>query len=169
MSSACVDYVPALCTHRPSLLPIEWSGELFGLWQRFRFAVLMPREDTQTLSFRGRRSRNKVSVGEPAEGSLSFLHPHHAYSVRFLFFVSRGRCRARVFSKGACAPSARAHPASADSCGWASVARLPLVRAVVWSCVCACLHIHMCLLLFRALVTSKSHNLGRWISWHEQR
>ncbi|CAL6281827.1 unnamed protein product [Bathycoccus prasinos] len=24
-SSACVDYVPALCTHRPSLLPIEWS------------------------------------------------------------------------------------------------------------------------------------------------
>ena len=33
-------------------------------------------EDTQTLSFRGRRSRNKVSVGEPAEGSLSFLHPH---------------------------------------------------------------------------------------------
>eukprot|EP00982_Pelagococcus_subviridis_P016256 31465-Pelagococcus_subviridis.AAC.4 len=29
-SSACVDYVPALCTHRPSLLPIEWSGEMFG-------------------------------------------------------------------------------------------------------------------------------------------
>ena len=36
-------------------------------------------EDTQTLSFRGRRSRNKVSVGEPAEGSLSFLHPHTVY------------------------------------------------------------------------------------------
>ena len=83
MSSACVDYVPALCTHRPSLLPIEWSGEFFGLWQRFRFAVLMPREDTQTLSFRGRRSRNKVSVGEPAEGSLSFLHPHSAYRLTF--------------------------------------------------------------------------------------
>ena len=31
----------------------------------------MPREAVQTLSFRGRRSRNKVSVGEPAEGSLS--------------------------------------------------------------------------------------------------
>ena len=30
-SSAWADYVPALCTHRPSLLPIEWSGELFGL------------------------------------------------------------------------------------------------------------------------------------------
>ena len=25
----------------------------------------------QTLSFKGRRSRNKVSVGEPAEGSLT--------------------------------------------------------------------------------------------------
>ncbi|PIA12637.1 hypothetical protein COEREDRAFT_94979 [Coemansia reversa NRRL 1564] len=23
-SSPCDDYVPALCTHRPSLLPIEW-------------------------------------------------------------------------------------------------------------------------------------------------
>ena len=37
-SSACVDYVPALCTHRPSLLPIEWPGETFGLdfgsWQQ---------------------------------------------------------------------------------------------------------------------------------------
>ena len=26
-SSARVDYVPALCTHRPSLLPIEWFSE----------------------------------------------------------------------------------------------------------------------------------------------
>src|ERR1700723_4619577 len=33
-SSACVDYVPALCTHRPSLLPIEWLSESFGLAQR---------------------------------------------------------------------------------------------------------------------------------------
>jgi hypothetical protein len=37
-SSACADYVPALCTHRPSLLPIEWLSEAFGLaqggWQR---------------------------------------------------------------------------------------------------------------------------------------
>ncbi|CAM6000879.1 unnamed protein product, partial [Sphagnum balticum] len=30
-SSACADYVPALCTHRPSLLPIEWLSEAFGL------------------------------------------------------------------------------------------------------------------------------------------
>ena len=29
-SSARVDYVPALCTHRPSILPIEWLSEAFG-------------------------------------------------------------------------------------------------------------------------------------------
>ncbi|KAK7285921.1 hypothetical protein RJT34_20709 [Clitoria ternatea] len=38
-SSARVDYVPALCTHRPSLLPIEWSGEVFGLRRRGLFAA----------------------------------------------------------------------------------------------------------------------------------
>ena len=32
-SSPCADYVPALCTHRPSLLPIEWLSEAFGLAQ----------------------------------------------------------------------------------------------------------------------------------------
>ena len=33
-------------------------------------------EEDQTGSFRGSKSRNKVSVGEPAEGSLSmFLRP----------------------------------------------------------------------------------------------
>ena len=30
-SSARVDYVPAFCTHRPSLLPMEWFSEVFGL------------------------------------------------------------------------------------------------------------------------------------------
>ena len=30
-SSACVDYVPALCTHCSSLPPIEWLSEIFGL------------------------------------------------------------------------------------------------------------------------------------------
>ncbi len=37
-STARIDFVPALCTHRPSLLPIEWSGEVSGLalviWQQ---------------------------------------------------------------------------------------------------------------------------------------
>ena len=32
------------------------------------------REDDQTVAFRGSKSRNKVSVGEPAEGSLSVAH-----------------------------------------------------------------------------------------------
>ena len=30
-SSACVDCIPALYTHRSSLLPIEWLSEIFGL------------------------------------------------------------------------------------------------------------------------------------------
>ncbi|KAK8590391.1 hypothetical protein V6N13_057284 [Hibiscus sabdariffa] len=38
-SSACVNYVPALYTHRPSLLLIEWSGEVFGSRRRGRFAT----------------------------------------------------------------------------------------------------------------------------------
>ncbi|GLT35346.1 hypothetical protein SLA2020_098100 [Shorea laevis] len=37
-SSARVDYVPTLCTHRSSLLPIEWSNEVFGSRQQGRFA-----------------------------------------------------------------------------------------------------------------------------------
>ncbi|KAK8590478.1 hypothetical protein V6N13_057371 [Hibiscus sabdariffa] len=38
-SSARVDYVPALCTLRPSVLPTEWSSELFGSRRRGRFAA----------------------------------------------------------------------------------------------------------------------------------
>src|SRR6201990_1500215 len=34
----------------------------------------MAREDAQTCSFRGSKSRNKVSVGEPAEGSLTRIY-----------------------------------------------------------------------------------------------
>ena len=73
-SSACIDYVPALCTHRPSLLPIEWSDENYGLSVWAAFVAYASREVVWTLSFRGRRSRNKVSVGEPAEGSLTSFH-----------------------------------------------------------------------------------------------
>ena len=70
-SSACVDYVPALCTHRPSLLPIEWLSEAFGLAQERLATATQSRKVDQTWSFRGSKSRNKVSVGEPAEGSLA--------------------------------------------------------------------------------------------------
>ncbi|KAI3663361.1 hypothetical protein L6452_46050 [Arctium lappa] len=45
-SSARVDYVPALCTHRPSLLPIEWSGEVLGSRRRGRFAAWRRRENS---------------------------------------------------------------------------------------------------------------------------
>ncbi|KAK9160456.1 hypothetical protein Syun_006797 [Stephania yunnanensis] len=38
-SSARVDYVPPLYTHTPSLLPIEWSGEVFGSRRRGGFAA----------------------------------------------------------------------------------------------------------------------------------
>ena len=78
-SPAYADYVPGLCTHRPSLLPIGCSGEFIGCGR----AIVIPlpargegssRENTQTLASRGRRSRNKVSVGEPAEGSLAHIN-----------------------------------------------------------------------------------------------
>ena len=74
-SSARVDYVPALCTHRPSLLPIERFSEVLGLFGS-RITLTAWREDDQTVAFRGSKSRNKVSVGEPAEGSLSVASLH---------------------------------------------------------------------------------------------
>ena len=46
-----------------SVRPSDWRS---GGWQR----PPQCREVGQTWSFRGSRSRNKVSVGEPAEGSL---------------------------------------------------------------------------------------------------
>ena len=74
-SSACVDYVPALCTHRPSLLPIEWFSEASWLAPTLCLVQRVGgREVVQTWSFRGSKSRNKVSVGEPAEGSLTRIH-----------------------------------------------------------------------------------------------
>ena len=63
MSSTYIEYVPALCTHRPSLLPIECTDELWGYVHWYV-------EPPQILVFRGSTSRNKVSVGEPADGSL---------------------------------------------------------------------------------------------------
>ena len=72
-SSARVDYVPALCTHRPSLLSIERFSEGLGLVSVWRASAgTVGREDARTRSLGESKSRNKVSVGEPAEGSLSF-------------------------------------------------------------------------------------------------
>jgi hypothetical protein len=72
-SLACIEYVPELSTHRPSLLPIESFSEISGgeLCDALCIAVAIAKVD-QTWWFRGSKSRNKVSVGEPAEGSLMY-------------------------------------------------------------------------------------------------
>jgi hypothetical protein len=119
----------------------------------------MPREAVQTLSFRGRRSRNKVSVGEPAEGSLSFLHPHRAYHstvVSYLPLCGLGF----VPDRGEGSTLLRQpHRSVVASLHGVVVAWPPPARA--WLCA-----------LRAALLESpliKSNNSCRWISWHEQR
>jgi hypothetical protein len=69
-SSPHVDYVPALCTHRPSLLPIEWLSETSGRRRPHAATQVTRMKVGRTWSFRGSKSRNKVTVGEPAVGSL---------------------------------------------------------------------------------------------------
>jgi hypothetical protein len=64
-SSKHIDYVPAICTHRPSLLPMPVGYRLtdllpFGVWGKV----------DPCLTSRGSKSRNKVAVGEPAAGSF---------------------------------------------------------------------------------------------------
>lgn len=61
-SSNCADYVPAICTHRPSLFPMDGEIQVVGL--------ALCREDNRYLIIRGSKSRNKVAVGEPAAGSF---------------------------------------------------------------------------------------------------
>ena len=48
--------------------PLDWRPRM-GILS----LIVGRREDVQTGSFRGSKSRNKVSVGEPAEGSLLFF------------------------------------------------------------------------------------------------
>ena len=71
-SSKCIDYVTGLCTHRPSLLPIDKKGEALGAPTQVRGELF------QIFFIRGRRSRNKVSVDESADGSLLKNHRHTA-------------------------------------------------------------------------------------------
>ena len=69
----------------------------------YRFADLAVREIEWTLLSRGRRSRNKVSVGEPAEGSITRLtHQNIAtYCGGLPLFVSNlfFQSRSQKFSK----------------------------------------------------------------------
>ena len=66
--------VMALCAHRLSLLLIGWFSEVFGLRLGESQDTPWLWEVDQIWSSRGSKSRNKVSVGEPAEGSL----PYHS-------------------------------------------------------------------------------------------
>jgi hypothetical protein len=75
-SSGRADYVPALCTHRPSLLPIERLSEAIGL------APVVGNDDQsrkvgQTWSFRGSKSRNKVFVLSKAKRSFKMILLHN--------------------------------------------------------------------------------------------
>lgn len=65
-SSTYGDYVPVLCTHRPSLDPIGCNVEFDGRGRASSPAA----EVTQDFASRGTRSRNKVALGEPGAGSL---------------------------------------------------------------------------------------------------
>ena len=94
--------------------PLDWGNEVGSPNE-------MPREVVQTLSFRGRRSRNKVSVGEPAEGSLTVSfhsHPLGIVSPTGPSFPSRvgwGLARRARAWRRACAR--RAGPGSSGG-GW---------------------------------------------------
>lgn len=63
-SSKHIDYVPAICTHRPSLLPMPVGYRLTDN------GCLQSLEVNPYLTSRGSKSRNKVAVGEPAAGSF---------------------------------------------------------------------------------------------------
>ncbi len=69
-SSDHPDYVPAICTHRPSLLPIGCKIEVLGGCGDISSPTA---ELAQYFTARGSKSRNKVAVGEPAAGSLPVL------------------------------------------------------------------------------------------------
>ena len=64
--------------------PPDW-GDAFGSPD----ATL--REAVQTLLFRGRRSRNKVSVGEPAEGSLPHTRSKRSTLLRNYYFLKTNK------------------------------------------------------------------------------
>ena len=72
-----VSHQLALITSLPFVHTARRSYRLNGPVRTSDFALdagqpaTCAREVVQTLPFRGRRSRNKVSVGEPAEGSLT--------------------------------------------------------------------------------------------------
>ena len=99
----------------------------------------MPREAVQTLSFRGRRSRNKVSVGEPAEGSLPVFPPStFAYCLSSRGVVCAALSSSRRGERRVAAGSRPPTPASARSWVRSRAAPLCASRASVARGVSAC-------------------------------
>src|ERR1700749_871368 len=88
-SSARADYVPALCTHRPSLLPIEWLSEAFRLaqegWQR------PPRAGK--LVKPGHLEEVKVVTRFPCQVLCWNMIPSAVYTYRSLCSHASGRSR----------------------------------------------------------------------------
>ena len=68
----------ALITSLPFVHTARRYYRLNGLVRPPDLGLYRLGEVVQTWSFRGSKSRNKVSVGEPAEGSLTIQHTHRA-------------------------------------------------------------------------------------------
>jgi hypothetical protein len=78
-SLACVEYVPWVCTHRPSLVPTSYLVRSLEANSMVTCHYGCIAKVDQTWWFGGTKSRNKVSVGEPAEGSLMYIYHICAY------------------------------------------------------------------------------------------
>ena len=141
----------------------------------------MPREAVQTLSFRGRRSRNKVSVGEPAEGSLPVFPPSTPCvpsrgvscasegalgSSRALALPPASSRPGSVVGRTSCEAGAHnVHAARSASLG----GRLSSLRGVVPSLPSARVLGETSRSTPSLLSVVPPHNSCRWISWLPQR
>ena len=76
-----------------------------------RFALPSWRKDVQTVALRGSKSRNKVSVGEPAEGSLKVWF-RASGADRMLWQTKSGRSGCFVETKAGVVPWLGSQPRS---------------------------------------------------------
>ena len=111
-----------------------WKGVQVFCWVfRTGRQVTLPglREDNQTVAFRGSRSRNKVSVGEPAEGSFVLF-----VSVGFRANANTLPCEGMAF----CLLRAMGCAGVVDNCTCTAVIESTM-RWRCWRLHCAC-HLH---------------------------
>jgi hypothetical protein len=132
------------------------------------FPAAMPWEAVQTLSFRGRRSRNKVSVGEPAEGSLPVSStPTAAHRLLNWAFPSVGRALC-----GAGPPMLGPRVSHANGCPRFRVdtthSRARLRVSPLWGCAAPPPPSERPWLPLASCMNT-THNSCRWISWLSQR